>query len=394
VRSSVGCHPIPKSRLKKIKVQVEGEKFRRVPGPTEEEFSPSNRDHVIGALAHRGIYIDNVQEATLRKIDSPECRFLLEYNAAKKRLNAIKAIVRSTFSDGRVRARGWNQLAARTGRIISTEPNLQQVPKNWRTAFRVDPPLLWLKPDLSMIEVVILAVVTGDSALIDLLRRGEDVYVLVASRLFNVQPFRKEKKGCVTDNLRDQTKPVVLGTNYGLTVWGLCRRFREEFDKELSLEEAQVFFDTFFEMFPGVAQYHAKAAEDALILDCVRTAGGQRRWLPPLLESDQEDNYWPSFERRKKILMNTPIQGGQADLQIKAVNKFMRKLPAGVQVVNLVHDEADLIVTPETLHPTVAVIRSAFQQGFAELYGDVLIPQIKFSMGQNWGELQELKRSE
>jgi DNA polymerase I len=390
----VGCHPIPKSRLKKIKVQVEGEKFRRVPGPTEEEFSPSNRDHVIGALAHRGIYIDNVQEATLRKIDSPECRFLLEYNAAKKRLNAIKAIVRSTFSDGRVRARGWNQLAARTGRIISTEPNLQQVPKNWRTAFRVDPPLLWLKPDLSMIEVVILAVVTGDSALIDLLRRGEDVYVLVASRLFNVQPFRKEKKGCVTDNLRDQTKPVVLGTNYGLTVWGLCRRFREEFDKELSLEEAQVFFDTFFEMFPGVAQYHAKAAEDALILDCVRTAGGQRRWLPPLLESDQEDNYWPSFERRKKILMNTPIQGGQADLQIKAVNKFMRKLPAGVQVVNLVHDEADLIVTPETLHPTVAVIRSAFQQGFAELYGDVLIPQIKFSMGQNWGELQELKRSE
>jgi DNA polymerase I len=394
VRSSVGCHPIPKSRLKKIKVQVEGEKFRRVPGPTEEEFSPSNRDHVIGALAHRGIYIDNVQEATLRKIDSPECRFLLEYNAAKKRLNAIKAIVRSTFSDGRVRARGWNQLAARTGRIISTEPNLQQVPKNWRTAFRVDPPLLWLKPDLSMIEVVILAVVTGDSALIDLLRRGEDVYVLVASRLFNVQPFRKEKKGCVTDNLRDQTKPVVLGTNYGLTVWGLCRRFREEFDKELSLEEAQVFFDTFFEMFPGVAQYHAKAAEDALILDCVRTAGGQRRWLPPLLESDQEDNYWPSFERRKKILMNTPIQGGQADLQIKAVNKFMPKLPAGVQVVNLVHDEADLIVTPETLHPTVAVIRSAFQQGFAELYGDVLIPQIKFSMGQNWGELQELKRSE
>jgi DNA polymerase I-like protein with 3'-5' exonuclease and polymerase domains len=102
---------------------------------------------------------------------------------------------------------------------------------------------------------------------------------------------------------------------------------------------------------------------------------------------------WPSFERRKKILINTPIQGGQADLQIKALNKFMPKLPAGVQVVNLVHDEADLIVTPETLRPTVVVIRSAFQQAFAELYGDMLIPQIKFSVGQNWGELQELKLS-
>ena len=387
--------PIPKSRLKKLKVEVEGGKFKRVPGPTEEEFSPSNRDHVIGALAHRGIYVDNTQEATLRKIDSPECRLLLKYGAAKKRLNAIKAIVRSTFPDGRVRARGWNQLAARTGRIISSEPNLQQVPKNWRTAFRVDPPLLWLKPDLSMIEVVILAVVTGDPGLIDLLRRGDDVYVQVASRIFNVKPIRKEEKeekGCVTEALRDQTKPVVLGTNYGLTIWGLRRRFREEFDKEISLEEAQTFFDTFFEMFPGVAEYHARAAEEALVFDCVRTAGGQRRWLPALLESDQEDNYWPSFERRKKILMNTPIQGGQADLQIKAVNKFMPKLPAGVQVVNLVHDEVDAILpSRDLLKPTIEIIRNAFCEAFSELYGDILIPSIKFSIGQNWGELKETK---
>ena len=388
--------PIPKSRLKTVKIEVADGKFKRVPGPIDEEFSPSNPDHVRGALAHRGIDVENLQEATLRKAGSPECRLLLKYGTAKKRLNAIKAILRSTFSDGRVRARGWNQLAARTGRIISSEPNLQQVPKNWRTAFRVDPPLLWLKPDLSMIEVVILAVVTQDSGLIDLLRRGEDVYVLVASRLFNVKPIRKEKEeeeGCVTEDLRDQTKPVVLGTNYGLTIWGLCRRFREEFGKELSLEEARGFFDTFFGMFPGVAEYHTRAAEDALTLDYVRTAGGQRRWLPPLLESDQEDHYWPSFERRKKILMNTPIQGGQADLQIKAVNKFMPRLPAGVEVVNLVHDEVDAIVTRETLQPTVEVIRCAFQEAFAELYGDVLIPQIKFSVGQNWGELQELKLS-
>jgi len=201
---------IPKSRLKTIKVVVEGGKFKRIPGPTEEEFSPSNRDHVIGALAHRGIYVDNTQEATFRKIDSPECRLLLKYGSAKKRLNAIKAIVRSTFPDGRVRARGWDPLAARTGRIISSEPNLQQVPKNWRTTFRVDPPLLWLKPDLSQIEVLILAVVTGDPALIDLLRRGGDegdVYVQVASRLFNVKPIRKEEKeeeGCVTEALRDR----------------------------------------------------------------------------------------------------------------------------------------------------------------------------------------------
>ena len=216
--------------------------------------------------------------------------------------------------------------------------------------------------------------------------------MLVASRIFGVQPVRKKEEGCVTEVLRDQAKPVVLGTNYGLTVWGLCRRFREEFGKELSLEEAQTFFDTFFEMFPRVAEYQARAAEEALVFDCVRTAGGQRRWLPPLLESDQEENYWPSFERRKKIIINSPIQGGQADLQIRAVNKFMPKLPPSAEVVNLIHDAVDIVVTAATLQPTVEIIRSAFQEAFAELYGNVLTPKIKFSYGTSWGELEEISK--
>jgi DNA polymerase-1 len=382
-------HPIPKSRLKTIKVQVEGGKFKRVPGPTEEEFSPSNRDHVLGALAHRGIPLENIQEITLSRIDQPETRLLLKYGEAKRRLDAIKAIVRSTFPNGRVRPAGWNQLAARTGRIISTEPNLQQVPKNWRSAFRVDPSKLWLKADLSQIEVVILAVVTGDRALIDLFRTGKDLYVIVAAKLFNVAPHRGEVEGLVTDLLRDAAKIVVLGTNYGLTIYGLRRQMRDQLNLELSLEEAQAFFDGFFEMFPGIATYHEKALEDAKSTETVRTAGGQRRFLPPLLD-DATDNYWPSLDRRRKVVINTPIQGGQADLQIRAVNKFMSKLPPGVEVVNLVHDEVDAIVTTETLYPAIEVIRSAFREAFRELYGDVLVPNIKFSKGPSWGELEEI----
>jgi DNA polymerase-1 len=296
-------HPIPKSRLKTVKVQVECGKFKRVPGPSEEEFSPSNRDHVLGALAHCGIPLENTQEITLSRIDQPETRLLLKYGEAKKRLDAVKAIVRSTFPDNRVRAAGWNQLAARTGRIISTEPNLQQVPKNWRRAFQVDPSMLWLKADLSQIEVVILAVVTGDRALIDLLKTGKDLYVMVAARLFGMEPRRGEKEGLVTEFLRDAAKIVVLGTNYGLTIYGLRRQMREKLDLELSLEEAQTFFDSFFEMFPGIATYHEKALEAAKSMETVRTAGGQRRFLPPLLD-DATDNYWPS-DRRRKVLINT-----------------------------------------------------------------------------------------
>jgi DNA polymerase-1 len=337
-------------------------------------------------LALHGIFVANTQEATISKIDAPECRLLLKYAKAKTRLNAIDGIVRSTFPDHRVRASGWNQLAARTGRIISSTPNLQQVPRSWRTAFRVDSPRLWLKGDLSQIEVMILAVVTQDPGLIGLLRRGEDVYVILAARLFDVEPRRGEENGLVTHALREVAKKIVLGTSYGLTIYGFVRAMRDELGLEFSLEQAQEFFDAFFAMFPGIGSYHAKAAEDALVLESVRTAAGVRRFLPRLLE-DQENNYWPSFEVRKKVLINTRIQGGSADLLIRAVNLFMNALPPGVEICNLVHDEIDaILIDPGLVEPVTEIIRSTFRKAFAELYGLILVPSIKFSTGPSWGE--------
>jgi len=102
-------------------------------------------------------------------------------------------------------------------------------------------------------------------------------------------------------------------------------------------------------MFPEIAAYQTKAAEDALNAESVRTIGETRRYLPPLIDDCGAGDYWPSLERRKRILVNTPIQGSGADLIIWAVNQFMPQLPAGVEIVNLVHDEVDAIVTRETL---------------------------------------------
>ena len=176
---------------------------------------------------------------------------------------------RSLFPDGRVRASGWNQLAARTGRIISTEPNLQQVPRDWRTGFRVDPPKLWLKGDLSQIEVVIIAVVTGDQNLIGVLRAGKDVYVEVAARVFGVKAMRSEEEGFVTDKLRNVAKIIVLGTSYGLTIYGFVRQIHDELGIEFGLDEADRFFREFFGMFPGIEAYHLKASEDSLTVESV-----------------------------------------------------------------------------------------------------------------------------
>ena len=90
-------HPIPKSRIKPI-VTVENGKVKRTPGPTQEAFSPSNRNHWIPALALHGVHVENTQAATLHKIDAPECKLLLRYADIKSRLNAIDGINRSPSS--------------------------------------------------------------------------------------------------------------------------------------------------------------------------------------------------------------------------------------------------------------------------------------------------------
>jgi DNA polymerase-1 len=113
-----------------------------------------------------------------------------------------------------------------------------------------------LKGDLSQIEVVILAVVTGDQNLIGLIKAGKDVYVETASWVFNVEARRSEEEGCVTEVIRDSTKPIVLGTNYGLTPFGWVRQMEDELGLEFTLEQAQQAFVEFFTRFPGIEAYH------------------------------------------------------------------------------------------------------------------------------------------
>ena len=126
---------------------------------------------------------------------------------------------------------------------------------------------------------------------------------------------------------------------------------------------------------------------------------GTRRWLPPLVGEPSDDweqnrEFLKSLSYRRNILLNTPIQGSGADLVVFATNQFMPQLPNEVEVINLVHDEVDAIVTEATLRRTIQVITKAFQETFARFYPQSdLLPKIKFSIGPSWGELKELKLS-
>jgi DNA polymerase I-like protein with 3'-5' exonuclease and polymerase domains len=374
----------PKSRQRKKRITLSNGKKGFVPIEEQEDFNPDSWQQVIPALALHGIDVPNTQKTTLARIDAPETRLLVEYSAAKSRLTTIEGICRSTFN-GRVHASGWNQLAARTGRLHSTVPNLQNIPKQWRYGFRVNPPWIWLSADLSQIEMYVLALYCQDPALIELLDSGRHIYRTVAGQVFGIVDIDAIKK---TDPAYEVAKTLTLGISYVLTIYGFVRQILNKTGTVYTLEEAQRFFDAFFEMFPGILAAHKQAETDALTLDRVYTITGQRRFLPPLEDDqDPQSGYWPSFERRKRILVNTPIQGSSANLLIRAVNKIAPRLPPkNAKIVNLVHDEIDLLVHESQVEAIKEIVGTGFHEAFRELFGDRLTVKFAIGTGQSWAE--------
>jgi DNA polymerase I-like protein with 3'-5' exonuclease and polymerase domains len=378
---------VPKSRRKKVKKlkNADGAVILEAPPVPYEEFNPNVPAQVVAALAMRGISVENAQRKTLDRIDVTETQLLARYSLHKTRLMHINGIYRSIFSDGRVRPSGWNQLAAITGRIASSGPNLQNIPRDWRQDFEAPAPYLWLINDLTQIEVYFMALHTGCSALIDLLRNGEDVYVVTIARIMGRDPIRGEGPAEVSDTLREVGKKLVLGTDYGLTIYGFVRQVEYATGIRYSLEEAQEFFDSFFALYPEIAAYHEQCALDALTATEVRTITGQRRFLPPLKDDrDELSGYWPSLEFRKRILLNTPIQGSCANYWIRSVNRFLPRLPEGVEVINLVHDEVNSLLLPELAEQAIAIISEAFDFEFRKLFGDRLGVKMKSYLGKSW----------
>jgi DNA polymerase-1 len=321
------------------------------------------------------------------------------YSEQTKLLSIIKGIEKSIFHDARVRSAQWNQLVARSGRIIPREPNVQQLPRKWRKPFRVIPPWFWLKMDLSQIEIYILAIHCQCSYLIELLSKGEDIYVLIAAEIFGKVPQRGDGENEVTDILRETTKTLVLGIAYCLMCQSFIRRVeiatRPSFGVLgvlYSMEEAKEFYSKFFEMFPEVKLYQDKMLEDALTEDFVYTATGQRRFLPPLLNDEEPNGYWPSRSYRHHVLVNTPIQGGAACHYIRSINKLIPRLPPTVELIHLIHDEVGLLVTQETAQATIKAVTLSFQEAFAEIFGRQLTVKLEPQLSDSWAKRPKEKK--
>ena len=275
--------------------------------------------------------------------------------------------------DGRIHGR-FNQTITATGRISSTDPNLQNIPirmelgRQLRKVFTPRKDWVFLDADYSQIELRVLAHLSGDPELIEAYREDKDIHRSTASKVFHV-PFDE-----VTDLQRRNAKAVNFGIVYGISSFGLGQ------DLNVSRKEAEQFIEQYFETYPAIKTYLDGLVEDAKKQGFARTMFGRRRPVPELSSGNFMQR---SFGER--VAMNSPIQGTAADIiKIAMIRVSQRLLEEGLQarVVLQVHDEL-LVEAPVEEAKMVKEILETEMSGAAEL----LVPlEVEVEEGSNWYE--------
>ncbi|HEX7825892.1 MAG TPA: DNA polymerase I, partial [Mycobacterium sp.] len=247
-------------------------------------------------------------QSLLDKTGHPFLQHLLAHRDATRLKVTVDGLLNAVASDGRIHTT-FNQTIAATGRLSSTEPNLQNIPirteagRQIREAFVVGKGFAELMTaDYSQIEMRIMAHLSQDEGLIEAFNTGEDLHTFVASRAFGV-PSEE-----VTAELRRRVKAMSYGLAYGLSAYGLASQLK------ISTEEAKQQMDQYFDRFGGVRDYLHSVVEQARKDGYTSTVLGRRRYLPELDSSNRNVR-----EAAERAALNAPIQGSAADIIKKAM---------------------------------------------------------------------------
>ncbi|MBU1894939.1 MAG: DNA polymerase I, partial [Candidatus Omnitrophica bacterium] len=302
---------------------------------------------------------------------------LLEY----RELNKLKTAYYDSFiglvKGAKIYAR-FNQTVTTTGRLSSSEPNLQNIPiktelgKEIRRAFIVgDKNAVLLSADYSQIELRILAHLSDDANLIDAFQKGEDVHRFTAALIFD-----RDLKD-VTYEMRSAAKTVNFGIIYGMSSFGLAQ------DMNISLGEAQKFIDAYFERYSGVKKFINNMIAQANDKGFVTTFLKRRRYIPGFTSSDKHVR---GFSERAAV--NTPVQGSAADLMKLAMiachNTFK---DTDVKMIIQVHDELVFKVPKKKLNETANKIKKIM-----ETVVDLKVPlKVDIETGDNWLDMENYK---
>ena len=306
-------------------------------------------------------------------LDYPLPKLLLEHRSLSK--------LKGTYTDklprminaqtGRVHTH-FSQAAVVTGRLASSDPNLQNIPvrseegRKIRTAFIAPEGSSIVSADYSQIELRIMAHLSGDERLLDAFAHGEDVHKATAAEIFGVTPLE------VGPDQRRVAKSINFGLIYGMSAFGLAR--------QLGLERsaAQTYIDRYFARYPGVARYMEEARNTVRELGYVETVFGRRLWLPEIRSSNGNRR-----QAAERAAINAPMQGTAADLiklAMIAVQDWLEKSGLKSKLVLQVHDELLLEVPDEELRDVRTHLPRLMGQ-VAELKVPLVV---EVGVGPNW----------
>jgi DNA polymerase I len=310
----------------------------------------------------------------LAETGHPVLEHLLRHRDVSKLKSIVDLLISSTGPDSRIHTT-YNQTIAATGRLSSTDPNLQNIPirteegRRIRRGFVVGPDYdCLLTADYSQIELRIMAHLSGDEALAAAFGSGHDFHAATAGSVFGVDPAE------VTTELRSKIKAMNYGLAYGLSVYGLSSQLR------VSAEEARGFMDEYFKQFGGVRDYLQEVVARARTNGYTQTILGRRRYLPDLTSDNRQRR-----EMAERMALNAPIQGSAADIIKVAMLATRRDLAAAglrSRMLLQVHDELLFEVAAGELDQLKSIVAEAMGGAFG-----LSIPlEVSMGTGHSWAE--------
>lgn len=315
-------------------------------------------------------YSTNADVLESLRYDFPIVELILQYRQlAKLKFTYCDGLLAAVASDGRIHST-FNQTEARTGRISSLEPNLQNIPvkteegRQLRKFFIAKDGFVLCDADYSQIELRVLASIAEDEAMINAFNTGVDIHTLTASEVFDIPV------DMVLPIMRSRAKAVNFGIVYGIGAFSLAK------DIGVTRAEADRYIKGYLATYPGVASYMDKVIEKAKIDGFVTTAFGRRRYLPELSSSN---GMLRAFGER--VARNAPIQGTAADIikiaMIKVYERLKKELPSASLILQ-VHDELIVECKKEDADKTCKILEEEMENA-ARL-------KVKLSVDANSGE--------
>jgi DNA polymerase-1 len=317
----------------------------------------------------------STDEKTLSRLadEHPVVAAILEYRAcAKLKSTYVDKLPQLIDENSRVHTT-FSQAFAETGRLTSSEPNLQNIPvrtergKKIRRGFVArDENHLLMSADYSQIELRLMAAFSGDKAMIQAFRDGVDIHRDTASRVYNIMPM------FVTDEQRSKCKMVNFGIIYGISAFGLSQRLK------ISRKEASDLIETYFKLYPKVKEYMSAAISSAREKGYAQTILGRRRTLKDI--SSRNATVRQAAERDA---VNTPIQGSAADLIKVAMVKIDKRLKEEclrTKMVLQIHDELLFDVPKDEVERVKEIVREEMTHAI-----DVGVPlEVGIGVADNW----------